>query len=144
MVLKQNEFGKLSNKELNDFEMTNSIRLPYDYKHFLLKTNGGQPIKNNSKKPETVISYIFGMHNGAYFASLYKQIDTFSRRIPLGTVPIASDPFGNLFLMSFHPENCGQIFFWAHEGEPQNQDGHYVDNVSFVASSFSDFVNELF
>jgi hypothetical protein len=143
MVLRSNEFGKLSTEELTDFESTNKIRLPNDYKTFLLVSNGGQPIKKLNKTPETIVTYILGMHNGDYYASLYKHVEMFLKRIPLSTFPIATDSFGNLFLMSVHLENYGRIFFWDHEGEPEIQDGHFVDNVSFVSDSFSDFVDKL-
>jgi len=51
--------------------------------------------------------------------------------------------FGNLFIMSVHPEGYGQVYFWDHEGEPEIQDGTYTDNCSFVAYSFSEFINSL-
>lgn len=143
MILKSNEFGKLSNEELSDFELANKIQLPDDYRQFLLTHNGGQPTRKINKIPDTVVTYILGMHNGDYYASLYKHVDMFSNRIPFSAIPIATDAFGNLFLMSIHEENYGQIFFWDHEGEPEIQDGHYVDNVSFVSDSFSGFVDKL-
>ncbi len=39
-------------------------------------------------------------------------------------IPIATDPFGNLFIMSVHSANLGQIYFRDHKGEPAYQDGH--------------------
>ncbi len=143
MILNPNEFGKLSDEELNDFELTNNMKLPNDYRQFLLANNGGKPTKQANKSPETIVTYILGMHNGDYYASLYRHIDMFAKRIPFSTFPIATDSFGNLFLLSVHSENYGQIFFWDHEGEPEIQDGHYVDNVSFVADSFAEFMNKL-
>jgi hypothetical protein len=143
MVKNPNEFGKLSKEELSAFESTNQMELPQDYKEFLLTFNGGQPIKNKTDTPETIVTYILGMHNGDFYASLYKHIDMLSTRLPFSSLPIATDPFGNLFIMSLHPENYGQIFFWDHEGEPEHQDGHYVDNVSYVAASFGDFISKL-
>lgn len=143
MVTNPNQFGGLSLEELTDFENTNQIELPEDYKKFLLDYNGGKPLKAKLKTPATVVTYILGMHNGDYYASLYKHINQFLNRLPLSTFPIATDPFGNLFIMSLHPDNYGQVFFWEHEGEPEVQDGHYVDNVSYVALSFADFIKKL-
>lgn len=138
-----NKYGKLSIEELKDFELENDINLPEGYKNFLLEFNGGVPDPSGSPQPKTVVSYIFGMHNGEYHASLYKHIDLFKARIPCGTFPIASDAFGNLFLMTVHPESYGQIYFWDHEGEPEVQDGHYTDNCSFVAFTFGEFIENL-
>jgi len=138
-----NYFGVLSRLELEDFEKTNEIVLPSDYREFLLEFNGGVPNPNRNMQRDTRVSYIFGMHNGEYYASLYKHVDMFKNRLPLSTFPIASDFFGNLFIMSVHPEGLGHIYFWAHEEEPAVQDGNYTDNCYFVAYSFSEFLNEL-
>ncbi len=143
MMENRNEFGMLTEIELRDFEMVNNIRLPNDYREFLLEFNGGTPSPNRNETPDTIVTYILGMHNGNYYASLYKHIDMFKSRLPVSTLPIATDAFGNLFIMSLHPEGCGHIYFWDHEGEPEHQDGHYVDNCSFVAYSFSDFIYNL-
>ncbi|MEP7258975.1 MAG: SMI1/KNR4 family protein [Flavitalea sp.] len=42
-IEKRNEFGKLGEIELSDFEEVNNIKLPDDYRKFLLKFNGGSP-----------------------------------------------------------------------------------------------------
>ena len=143
LINNSNLFGKLPVAELMDFEKENGIKLPEDYKNFLLTHNGGVPFPNNNPNPSTPVAYIFGMHNGEYYASLYKHIDMFSKRLPFDTFPIASDPFGNLFIMSLNPEGLGNVYFWDHEGEPTNQDGHYTDNTSFVAISFTEFLDNL-
>ena len=138
-----NEFGQLSEEELSDFETTNHITLPPTYRSFLLKFNGGEPVRKTVKDTSFELLYIFGMHNGDYYASLYKHIEMFAGRLPFSTFPIAADPFGNLFLMSVHPECYGYIYFWDHEGEPEIQDGHYIDNMQFVAYSFEELIARL-
>lgn len=143
MINNGNEFGVLSEIELKDFEKANNIKLPDDYREFLLEFNGGIPSPNRNGNPDTIVTYILGMHNGNYYASLYKHIDMFKNRLPVSTFSIATDAFGNLFILSLHPENHGNIYFWDHEGEPEYQDGHYIDNCYFVAYSFSAFINNL-
>src|ERR671922_1406841 len=112
MIETKNEFGSLQAIELNDFEIANNIKLPNDYRNFLLEFNGGKPIPNRNENPDTIVTYILGMHNGDYYASLYKHIDMFKDRLPLSTFPIATDPFGNLFIMSVHSGGYGHIYFW--------------------------------
>lgn len=143
MIKNRNEFGQLQEGEINDFEKENKIKLPKDYRDFLLAFNGGKPSLNRNENPADGVAYILGMHNGEYYASLYKHVDMFKNRLPLSTFPIATDTFGNLFIMSVHVENYGHVYFWDHEEEPEFQDGHYVDNCSFVAYSFSEFINNL-
>jgi hypothetical protein len=144
MVKQSNQFGELSEEELSDFEKSNHKKLPFFYRDFLLKNNGGEPIKQRNRHPSTIVTYILGMHNGDYFASLYKHIEMLKNRLPFDTFAIATDPFGNLFLMSLHSENFGQIFFWDHENEPSIQDGHQTGNVSFVSYSFEEFIENLY
>jgi hypothetical protein len=139
MVRTSNQFGKLSEEELSDFESAKDKKLPAFYLNFLLTHNGGQPLKQHNTHPDTVVTYILGMHNGEHYASLYKYIDMFSHRLPFDTFPIAADALGNLFIMSLHPESHGQIFFWDHEKEPAVQVGHQIENTSFVAYSFEEF-----
>jgi hypothetical protein len=43
MIENKNEFGKLQEIELIDFEKENNIKLPEDYRDFLLEFNGGIP-----------------------------------------------------------------------------------------------------
>lgn len=142
-IERSNEFGKLPLIELTDFELENNITLPDDYKTFLLEHNGGKPYPNINPDRDIVVAYILGMHNGPFYASLYRAIDVYMTRVPFSSFPIATDPFGNLFLMSIHPEGHGHIYFWDHEGEPEFQDGTYIDNCRFVAYSFSEFVENL-
>lgn len=143
MIKSKNEFGILPETVLVDFEIANQLKLLDDYRRVLLEYNGGKPIPNRNENPDTIITYILGMHNGDYYASMYKHIDMFKKRLPLSSFPIVTDPFGNLFLMSVHPDGFGYIYFWDHEGETEYQDGHYVDNCYFVAYSFTDFINNL-
>ena len=50
---------------------------------------------------------------------------------------------GFYLFSSLHPEGFGHIYFWDHEGEPEYQDGQYTDNCSFVAYSFTEFLENL-
>ena len=143
MIENKYEFGVLREIEISDFEKVNNIKLPSDYKDFLLEFNGGKPKPNEHEHSGYVVTYILGMHNGNYYASLYKHIDMFKSRLPFSSFPIATDPFGNLFIMSLHPEGHGHIYFWEHEGEPEYQDGHFVENCTFVAYSFTEFIKNL-
>lgn len=59
-------------------------------------------------------------------------------RLPSSTFPIATDPFGNLFIM---------IIFRDHGSEHEFQDGHDVNNCSFIANTFQNLnttISEIF
>jgi len=98
--------------------MITSSKQLSDTVHFSdpLLANGGKPSPNRNERPDSIVTYVLGMHNGSYFASLYKHMDIFKGRLPLSTFPIATDPFGNLFIMSLHPNGHGHIYFGITKG----------------------------
>jgi hypothetical protein len=144
MVIENNNgLGKLPVIELEDFEKVNNIKLPKDYRAFLLEFNGGKPMPNVNPDTTRMVSYILGMHNDKYDESIYRVIEAYAGRLPFDSFPIARDPFGNLYLMSFNNEQHGFIYFWYHECESPVPDGNYVKNCHFVACSFTQFLEGL-
>ena len=136
-----NEFGPIRLQDIVDFEEENNIKLPEDYKQFLIEHNGGQPFPCIS--PISDVQWIYGMVHEPNYASLFWHIDIFQRRIPGWYFPIANDSGGNLYLMSLYHENHGTIAFWDHEGETEGDADQYFDNMKFVANSFTEFLNQL-
>lgn len=144
MINFSNSLGKdLSKDELEAFEEVNKIQLPQEYCIFLLQHNGGKPSKDLLPGVNTNIAYFLGMHNANYYSSLYWHIETFSKRLPLCSFPVARDYFGNLLIISVHPESYGHIYYWDHENEPEMQDGHNTQNCVFIAHNFTELLNSL-
>lgn len=138
-----NEFGKLGIQDLVDFEETNDIKLPEDYKQFLIEHNGGRPHPCISPIAKSDVQWIYGMVYEPNYASLFWHIEIFQKRIPNWYFPIANDSGGNLYLMSLSHENFGLIAFWDHEGETNGDVDQYFDNMKNVANSFTEFLNQL-
>ena len=145
MIIREaNKFGNLNESELSDFETSNSVSFPIDYRKFLLKYNGGRPEPNIVPQVGTDINWIYGMHQEPSWASLYYAVYVFNSRVPNWYLPIGCDSSGNQFIMSLYPENRGTMAFWKHESELKEGDaGQYFDNVSFIANSFTEFINSL-
>lgn len=145
MVEIANEYGALNIKELQDFEKENSIELPDDYRGFLIKFNGGTPLKPYLKEMDTIISNFYGIVEEPDWFSLFDAIADYDGRIPEYYIPIADDSFGNILIMCLAEKNYGQIAFWDHEKETEKKDGgyYYYDNVTVIASSFTDLINKL-
>lgn len=139
-----NRFGKLDLQTLNDFVEKYSLALPDDYKKFLLEHNGGDPVPSTNRTPETFVQWIYGIQDEENWASLEWNIDIYDERIPFKTIPIATDPGGNQFLLSYRPDSYGEIWFWDHENECETSAKDYFDNIIKSANSFSDFVNNLY
>lgn len=143
-IIDSNKFGKINLQDITDFEVHNNVRLPDDYKEFLIKHNGGVPQPNIEPTVKSDIQWIYGMVEGPYYASLFQHLDMFEGRLPSWYIPIANDSGGNLYIMSLYPENHGLIAFWDHESEAEEGEAdEYFDNMTFVASSFGHFLNQL-
>ena len=138
-----NEFGKIRLQDINDFEETNEVKLPEDYKQFLIEHNGGRPYPYISPVANSDVQWIYGMVYEPNYASLFWHIEIFQKRIPSWYFPIANDSGGNLYLMSLYYENLGIIVFWDHEGETDGDADQYFDNIKIVANSFTEFLNQL-
>jgi cell wall assembly regulator SMI1 len=127
--------------EIVAFEQELGARLPSDYRKFLLEHNGGRP------KPDTIdIDRLPGSPTGvSTFFGFDQEFEAddlrWNREIlsdDLGDpslLPIASDPFGNIFCMVAYGPDVGTILFID-----------FVESVPyeyFVASSFLDFLSQL-
>jgi hypothetical protein len=63
-------------------------------------------------------------------------------RIPKKLFPIANDPFGNLICVSLTGEDCGAVYFWDHENEPDDEDTEFR-NIHLIADSWEEFIDGL-
>lgn len=138
-----NPYGPINPADIFEFEETNEVSLPDDYKDFLLKHNGGRPEPNGLQEPSTDVQWLFGMVEEPAWASLFHALDTYEGRIPAWYMPIGTDSGGNLFIMSLYEENKGVVALWWHEGEAEKNGSEYFDNLTHVADSFSEFIDLL-
>src|SRR3989442_1619 len=95
--------------------------LPDDYKSFLKSENGGRPEPNqfrfttkDGKVENDTVHYFFALYEGRV-GSLKRSFERYKGRIPVGYLPIAIDPFGNLIVLRIATQNCGRVYFWDHE-----------------------------
>ena len=120
--------------------------LPDDYKVFLKGENGGRPKPNRftfisklGKTEDSTVQYFFALYDGRV-GNLKRAFENYKSRIPFGCLPIATDPFGNLIILKIVGQNKGRISFWDHEEE---SDIPTAANVSLIANSFSEFIEQL-
>ncbi len=144
MIREPNKYGKCEIQDLLDFQKTNKIQLPKDYVKFLEVYNGGKPIKKNLKIIKNDINWFLSVVEKPNWASLMNAIGTFFDRIPSWYFPIARMEGGNLLIMSLYEENYGMIANWDHENEAEEGEAsQYFDNLTLVASSFSELLSKL-
>jgi hypothetical protein len=139
-----NLFGKLDSQELKAFEEQHGVTLPGDYKSFLKKHNGGSPEPAIEPVIGTPVQWLYGLHRGENWASLYWLVETvLHNHLPDNLLPIAHDPGGNLFILSLREVDHGHIYFWDHESETETDPLKFYRKLKFVAESFTIFIDSL-
>lgn len=138
MKIKQlNSFGELTPDRLARFEREHILRLPEDYRQFLLEYNGGIP------GPEDTIDFeggssdlqcLYGISDGDNVASLERNLEDIKEWGIDEGLPIGHDFFGNFFLLSVQSGREGQVFFWDHD----------LGDMLLVAASFTEFTEKLY
>lgn len=131
---------------LDAVERRLGVRLPEDYRRFLLTFNGGRPVPANfvvsvDAEPRWMrVHFFFGVDDDVDSTDLLWNFDTLSGRLPRHVVPIASDEFGNCFCLDIRRSVNGPVLFWDHEQEGM---GHDAALRISVAPSFQEWIGQL-
>ncbi|MEV6527555.1 SMI1/KNR4 family protein [Longispora sp. NPDC051575] len=113
--------------------------LPEDYRAYLRHQDGGRLTSNDE-----AIKEIFGVGDVPDHASIWAKLEVYEGRVPTWLVPVASDAFGNLFCLSLRGTDHGSVWFWDHEGEPEDDDDTPTEeNLTFKARSWQEFLDRL-
>jgi hypothetical protein len=134
--------------EIKRFEELIQAKLPEDYKQFLLKNNGGHPIRKafkliepiNEKNKEASIAWFYALYNGEV-CNITTEFRTSREQIPDELLPIAYGHGGEICL-GVNGEYYGKLYYWT-----TNYSFWTVDDYNYlylIANSFTDFINGLF
>ncbi|OBX82486.1 SMI1/KNR4 family protein [Moraxella nonliquefaciens] len=126
MFHKPNPFGSCNMDKIESFERKFSIKIPEDYKEYLLNFNGAKPINKICRlnNDETSIHHMYGLHNIEYCSIDVKNRELF----------FADDSFGNLFFIDLtQKEEYGFVYFMDHE----------TGKTTFINQSFNKFITSL-
>lgn len=125
-------------KEIENFELELKIKLPREYRSFLLNHNGGVPKPNCFN--DSVVDYFFSIVNLKGIYSIQSYLNTYDKRYPTVFLPIASAG-GDLILLGLCAEYDSKIYYWDHDLEAQQSADKYFDNISLIANNFSEFLD---
>lgn len=138
--------GPLAEADLAAAERQLGVRLPDDYRRFMLQHNGGQVEPDGfaiTWKPgqkaaaagaTSMVSWLFRVYDGRHENLVRMNRTTFAGRLPAGTLAIGRDPGSNLLLLRCDGAQRGELLYWLMEAERGG------DNVGWVAASFDDFI----
>lgn len=129
---------------VENFKKQNGFKFPKDYIEFLETYNGGKPEANIVKITgceidEFLISRFFGTNPDENVDIVY-QFNLLKKRIPRECMPIADVEGGNVLCINLSEKKTGYIYLWDHELELLHGEAITIDNMYFVAKSFSEFL----
>jgi len=139
-----NKYGATSERQISEFEKLIKIRLPGQYRSYLLSHNGAVPNKTTYDFDDTSsnIHCMYGLNGGPEYQELTSCLHVFEGRIANGYVAIGSDGLGNQICIGLRGNARGGIYFWDHEKE------HSVvfkrRNLTKISDSFNEFISSLY
>lgn len=140
------------NKEINGsviehFETLIGQKLPADYRQFLLSFNGGKPENNEFAIPDKQnaagVNLFYGLLENREWGDLIYQREMLLERVPVNVLPIGEASSGNAVCLSLQVDTYGQIFFWDHELEANEDEPATFANLFKIDGSFADFFERL-
>jgi hypothetical protein len=148
-IEEMNPYGATSPEAIVGFEARRRVLLPFEYKQFLLNSNGGWPVPNVFEVPgwhgqESSVLMFYGIHDDPDY-QLDRTCDAYDERVPADLIPIGSDSFGNNICLGWKGPRAGKIYFWDHE-EELDENGDFVTdyrNVYLLADSLQEFLDGL-
>ncbi|MBK9258449.1 MAG: SMI1/KNR4 family protein [Polyangiaceae bacterium] len=145
----KNPYGPTTREEIQRFEARWKVKLPDDYKLFLLESNGGAPTPRTFHVPRwehegSALDFFYGIHDREN-SSLDEACEAYTDRIPADLIPIAADAFGNNVCIGWKGKRRGKIYFWDHEDELDENGLCRQDyrNVFLVANRLQEFLDKL-
>ncbi|WP_046226783.1 SMI1/KNR4 family protein [Paenibacillus dauci] len=135
------ENEKITIDDIRKFEAKYFLKLPEQYVDFLLKHNGGYPEKSifkiSNEEGESVVNKFYGVGNMK--GNLGKVFEVLDGELPTGFISIANDPGGNEICIGISERYFGEVYFWIHDIESEEE----MDNMVFFKSNFNDFFDNL-
>ena len=158
---------------VEQFESLANVRLPDDYRSFLLEVNGGKPVASkeqtgryavvavewNGREPQesddtAIIRYLYKLEDWAGLFEddrsealtlpwAYRTYVLENRSVPVGFVPIGHDPGGSLFLLDVSGQP-GSVLFWASDWfDQERMASDPYHNIGSIAPTFSSFLDAI-
>ena len=155
-ILIEGTKDQLTDSDIEKYTNELNINLPEDYKNYLLKYNGGHPIKDGYPMIECIdndpndnngdIAWFYAIYDGEHnnFLKAHYRFKIWQKRMPDELIPIGRGSGGDKICISVKGNNYGKVYFWDHEQEAYEGEEPDYSNVHLIANSFADFINSLY
>lgn len=140
--------GRATEADVAEFEKSNSICLPQDYRNFIIEKNGGRVLSGGVFREKSTraklsrLDRLLGLSSVDH-ESLARNLSDLVDRIPPELLPIAYDGGGNWLLLDCSRElTSGGIYFLDLE-RADGSNPPQREQLPLVASSFSELMGFL-
>lgn len=108
--------NKCNSDALAEFETQRSIKLPADYRQFLIEYNGGVPSKRGlflkGCGTSVTLDVLYGIHEEPGLDMRFST-EEWKDEMPEGFIVIGGDPGGAMFILGTSSEPG--IYYWDHQ-----------------------------
>jgi hypothetical protein len=136
-------FGLINSDNIKNLEIKYNIKIPEDYKSFILENNGGvisdgNEISVKGLSSKITMDVLFGINTGNSNTDIMYWTDTYKDDLLSSALIIGDDLMQGFIVMICDGENDG-IYYWddAYNHEESNDEG----NTYWLADNFTDFYN---
>jgi hypothetical protein len=137
-------FGGVSRERVSAFEREYRLRLPQDYREFLVTYNGGYPDLTQFTIAEAgtdaLVHYFIGLGT-AQARDLVFWLERYREEVPAHFLIIGRDPGGNLLVLGCEGATDPGVYYWDHAHALTGSSDER--NTYYLAPSFSEFIDAL-
>lgn len=131
------------------FEVRHRIRLPADYREFLLESNGGYvdgtyTFEISTQEGRTTLQQFYRLRDKPRSTQTIEYMRSLTgTRLPSALLSIGSDLGGGKLCLGVDGPEYGKVFFWDPGRDfDETPDGSF-ENIHEVAPTFSDFLGRV-
>ena len=139
-------YPKISVEDIEQVELACEVKLPREYREFILKHNGGGPEHHDYKLSGEYagdFSHFYGIREYPASSDLRTMLEEYRELIPSGYFPIGESYGGDVLCVCLEQSELGSIYMWDHE--TANYDGEpWLENMSKLAPDLNDFLAMLY
>lgn len=145
-IVNSKEFGSAPRERIDLLEEKLELRLPGEYRSFLIDHNGGIPSPDRCFISEigerVVVETLFGLHDGPKHVSLEAHLEEWGEDLLPGLLPIGYEQGGNPICLKLQPPELGKVVLWDMELD-RTQTNERGPTLYDVAPSFGQFMASL-